>query len=147
MTRATDDLEDTGVGRGGGGHERAEGASSRQSVGGDARVEAERAAARLTARFQQVLDHYRLGSSRIRPGKPHENGVAEQSHFRAKTAIEQALLLRGERETATASWCICASCERSSTRSGMRRQRLGWPRSGCSVRPRAVLWDRNCRTW
>ena len=52
----------------------------------------------LTARFQQVLDHYGLLSSRIQPGKPHENGVAEQSHFRTKTAIEQALLLRGDRD-------------------------------------------------
>ena len=31
----------------------------------------------LTARFQQVMDHYGLRSSRIQPGKPHENGVAE----------------------------------------------------------------------
>ena len=28
----------------------------------------------LTARFQQVMDHYGLRSSRIQPGKPHENG-------------------------------------------------------------------------
>ena len=52
----------------------------------------------LTVRFQQVLDHYGLRSSRIQPGKPHENGVAEQSHYRTKTAVEQALLLRGERD-------------------------------------------------
>ena len=52
----------------------------------------------LTARFRQVLDHYGLDSSRIQPGKPHENGVAEQAHFRTKTAIEQALLLRGDRD-------------------------------------------------
>ena len=51
----------------------------------------------LTVRFGQVLDHYGLRSSRIQPGKPHENGVAEQAHFRTKTAVEQALLLRGER--------------------------------------------------
>ncbi len=52
----------------------------------------------VTARFQQVLDHYGLRSSRIQPGKPHENGVAEQAHFQTKTAIEQALLLRGDRD-------------------------------------------------
>ena len=52
----------------------------------------------LTVRFRQVLEHYGLDSSRIQPGKPHENGVAEQSHFRMKTAIEQALLLRGDRD-------------------------------------------------
>ncbi|MCY3843247.1 MAG: hypothetical protein OXH69_06850 [Acidobacteria bacterium] len=54
----------------------------------------------LTVRFREVLDHYGLRSSRIQPGKPHENGVAEQSHFRTKTAIEQALLLRGDRDFA-----------------------------------------------
>ena len=52
----------------------------------------------LTVRFRQVLDHYGLRSSRIQPGKPHENGVAEQAHFRTKTAVEQALLLRGDRD-------------------------------------------------
>ena len=57
----------------------------------------------LTARFRQVLDHYGLDSSRIQPGKPHENGVAEQAHFRTKTAIEQALLLRGDRDFADES--------------------------------------------
>ena len=36
----------------------------------------------------------------IQPGKPHENGVAEQAHFRTKTALEQALLLRGDRDFA-----------------------------------------------
>ncbi len=54
----------------------------------------------LTVRFREVLDHYGLRSSRIQPGKPHENGVAEQSHFRTKTAIDQALLLRGDRDFA-----------------------------------------------
>ncbi len=49
----------------------------------------------LTARFRAVLDHYGLQSSRIRPGEAHENGVVEQAHFRTKTALEQAFLLRG----------------------------------------------------
>ena len=52
----------------------------------------------LTVRFGQVLDHYGLRSSRIQPGKAHENGVVEQAHFRTKTAVEQALLLRGGRD-------------------------------------------------
>jgi len=49
----------------------------------------------LTERFRGVLDHYGLRSSRIQPGEAHENGVVEQTHFRTKTAVEQALLLRG----------------------------------------------------
>ena len=83
----------------------------------------------LTVRFRQVLDHYGLRWSRIQPGKPHENGVAEQAHFRTKTAVEQALLLRGDRDSSTRPR-ICALYGRSSTRRGMRRRRLGWPRNG-----------------
>jgi hypothetical protein len=49
----------------------------------------------LTERFRGVLDHYGLQSSRISPGEAHENGVVEQAHFRTKTVVEQALLLRG----------------------------------------------------
>ncbi len=49
----------------------------------------------LTTRFRGVLDHYGARSSRIQPGQAHENGVVEQAHFRTKTAVEQALLLRG----------------------------------------------------
>jgi hypothetical protein len=47
-----------------------------------------------------VLDHYGLRSSRIQPTQAHENGVVEQSHHRTKTAVEQALLLRGSRDFA-----------------------------------------------
>ncbi len=49
----------------------------------------------LTVRFRAVLDHYGLRSTRIRPGESHENGVAEQAHRRVKSALAQALLLRG----------------------------------------------------
>ena len=52
----------------------------------------------LNRRFRAVLDHYGLESSRIQPGQAHENGVVEQRHYRTKTAIEQALLLRGHRD-------------------------------------------------
>jgi hypothetical protein len=54
----------------------------------------------LNARFRGVLDHYGLRSSRIQPREAHENGVVEQAHFRTKTAVEQALLLRGSRDFA-----------------------------------------------
>ena len=49
----------------------------------------------LTTRFRAVLDHYRLRSSRITPGRAHENGVAEQAHRRVKSLVAQALLVRG----------------------------------------------------
>ena len=52
----------------------------------------------LTTRFKAVLEHYNLESTRIRAGRSNENGVVEQGHFRLKTAIEQALVLRGSRD-------------------------------------------------
>lgn len=52
----------------------------------------------LTERWKAVLDHYGMGSTRIFPGRPNENGVAEQSHYRLKTAIDQALIIRGTRD-------------------------------------------------
>jgi hypothetical protein len=59
----------------------------------------------LTERFRAVLDHYRLRSSRIRPGEAHENGVAESRHSRIKPLLAQALVVRGSRDFASiAEW-------------------------------------------
>ncbi len=55
----------------------------------------------LNVRFAGVLDHYGLRSTRISPGKSHENGVVEQAHYRMKSALEQALLIRGHRDFAS----------------------------------------------
>jgi hypothetical protein len=55
----------------------------------------------LNKRFRAVLEHYGLRSTRIQAGKAHENGVVEQRHFRTKTLLEQALVLRGSRDFAS----------------------------------------------
>lgn len=52
----------------------------------------------LNARFASFMSHYDLASSRIQPGEAHENGVAEKGNDLVKTALEQALLLRGHRD-------------------------------------------------
>ncbi len=49
----------------------------------------------LTTRFQAILDHYDVRSTRIQPGESHENGVVEQRHYRTKRAVAQALVVRG----------------------------------------------------
>src|SRR5215210_7929181 len=54
----------------------------------------------LTPRFRAVLEHYGIQSSRIAPGRAHENGVAEQAHRRLKSLLAQALLLRGHADFA-----------------------------------------------
>jgi hypothetical protein len=52
----------------------------------------------LNRRFAAVLDHYGLRSTRIEPGKSNQNGVVEKAHDRVKTAIAQALIVRGSRD-------------------------------------------------
>jgi len=46
------------------------------------------------------LDHYGLQGQKTNPNSPHENGDVEQRHHRFKRALEQVLLLRGNREFA-----------------------------------------------
>ncbi len=55
----------------------------------------------LTARFAEFLGYYGLRSTRIHPGRSHENGVAEQAHHRLKSALRQALVIRGSRDFAS----------------------------------------------
>ena len=52
----------------------------------------------LTRRFRAFLEHYATKSTRIKPGKSNENGVVEQRHFRTKSAVAQALVLRGSKD-------------------------------------------------
>jgi hypothetical protein len=54
----------------------------------------------LNERFAAVLSHYGLRSTRITPRRAHENGVVEQGHFRLKSALAQALVVRGSRDFA-----------------------------------------------
>ena len=52
----------------------------------------------LNDNYAALLDHYGLRSTRINRGQSHENGVAEQAHYRLKDAMDQALILRGSRD-------------------------------------------------
>ena len=49
----------------------------------------------LNARFAAVLRHYGAESTRIEPGESHQNGVVEKGHDLLKSAVRQALVLRG----------------------------------------------------
>lgn len=51
-----------------------------------------------TDNYKALANHYKFEPVSIQPGKPHENGDVEQSHFRLITAIEQALILRGSKD-------------------------------------------------
>jgi hypothetical protein len=54
--------------------------------------------AAFTRRYQGLLAHYGLTGEQIQPGKAHENGDVEQRHHRFRTALDQALMLRGSRD-------------------------------------------------
>jgi hypothetical protein len=49
-------------------------------------------------RYRALLGHYGLKAQAINARKAHENGDVEQSHNRFKTAVDQALMLRGSRD-------------------------------------------------
>ncbi len=51
-----------------------------------------------TERYQALMNHYHMQPSTNTPGEAHENGDVEQSHFRFKDALDQALRLRGSRD-------------------------------------------------
>jgi hypothetical protein len=55
----------------------------------------------FTRRYQALLDHYSLQAQAIQPRQAHENGDVEQSHYRFKQAVDQALMLRASRNFAT----------------------------------------------
>ena len=49
----------------------------------------------FTQRYRELLSHYGIQGEKIRAGEAHENGDIEQRHHRFKSAVEQALMLRG----------------------------------------------------
>ena len=59
----------------------------------------ERSAAEdLTQRYEALCAHYGMTPTRNNPGVAHENGAIEGPHAHLKTALQQALLLRGSRD-------------------------------------------------
>ena len=51
----------------------------------------------LTRRYTALCQHYGMRASRCNPGQSHENGSIESRHDSLKTALDQALRLRGSR--------------------------------------------------
>ena len=51
----------------------------------------------LTRRYAGLCDHYGMRASRCNPGESQENGSIESRHDSLKTALDQALRLRGSR--------------------------------------------------
>lgn len=54
--------------------------------------------AQATERYVALMAHYGLESTTNNAGIAHENGDVEQSHYRFKMAVDQALRVRGSRD-------------------------------------------------
>jgi len=52
----------------------------------------------FTSRYRGLMKHYGLEGRKIQAASPNENGDVEQSHYRLKRAVDQALMLRGSRD-------------------------------------------------
>jgi hypothetical protein len=56
----------------------------------------------LNRRYADVLTHYDVKSTRIESGESHQNGIVEKAHDLFKSQLEQALVVRGSRDFASA---------------------------------------------
>lgn len=54
----------------------------------------------ITRRYDAFVGHYGMNASRNNRGEAHENGAVESQNRHLKTAIKQALILRGSRDFA-----------------------------------------------
>lgn len=52
----------------------------------------------FTPRYQGLMTHYDLRMEKTQPRHAHENGDVESSHGHFKTAVDQALMMRGSRD-------------------------------------------------
>lgn len=52
----------------------------------------------FTDSYESLMKHYGMDFEKIQAGKGNENGDVEQSHYRFKNCVKQALMLRGSRD-------------------------------------------------
>ena len=75
-------------------------------------------------RYRDLLAHYGVSGQRINARQAHENGDAESSHGHFKTAVDQALLLRGSREFANREEYVAFLQQVATTRNAGRADRF-----------------------
>jgi hypothetical protein len=57
----------------------------------------------FTIRYESLMRHYSVTGQKTNPNSGNENGDAEQRHYRLKSAVEQALIIRGSRDFSSRS--------------------------------------------
>ena len=95
-------------------------------------------------RYRALLAHYGLRAQAINARKAHENGDAEQSHYRLKDTIDQALMLRGSRDFDDRAAYERFLCEFFARRNRGRTERFAAERPELSDLParRVNAWHR-----
>jgi transposase len=93
----------------------------------------------FTQNYQALLAHYGMQPSANSAGLAHQNGDVEQSHFRFKQAVDQALRVRGSRDFADRSAYERFLAELVRQRNLTRAQRFEADRAGLRPLPAAPL--------
>src|SRR5215831_18624765 len=75
-------------------------------------------------RYEAVMDYYEVKPEHTNPASGNENGDVEQSHYRFKRAVDQALMLRGSRDFASVEEYAQFLKNLLGQRNAGRRQRL-----------------------
>src|SRR3954447_23672548 len=89
----------------------------------------------FTRRYQALMAHYGLEAQAIQPRRANQNGDVEQSHYRFKQAVDQALLLRGSREFVGRGEYQSFLRKLMAGRNGNRKERFAEERAVLSVLP------------
>ncbi len=94
-------------------------------------------------RYSVVMRHYGLEPTTNNVGVAHENGDVEQSHFRFKDAVDQALRVRGSREFADRPTYTRFLLHQVKQRNLTRQVR--WAEEQAVLRPLPATWLALCR--
>src|SRR3954452_23650513 len=89
----------------------------------------------FTRRYQALMTHYGLEAQAIQPRQANQNGDVEQSHYRFKQAVDQALMLRGSREFVGRGEYQSFLRKLMAGRNGNRKERFAEERAVLSVLP------------
>ena len=95
----------------------------------------------LTSRYNALCTHYLMEPTRNNRGVAHENGSIESSHGHLKSAVHDALLLRGAVEFADLSAYRCFIDEIVSRKNARNGKRIDAERALLQALPRARTCD------
>src|SRR5437870_2944865 len=96
-----------------------------------------------TKRYDALMAHYGMQPTWNNTGVAHENGDVEQSHFRFKEAVDQALRVRGSREFADRATYTRFLVQQVKQRNATRQVR--WAEEQAVLRPLPASWLALCR--